>query len=398
MAKEQGWQRCFNCQATVELKEGCNHMTCRCTAQFCMICGAKWKTCDCPWFNYASVESDRLEHMNIAEIRHLALDPAAAPALNRPRAYHEELELRHEQERRDEVYARQVQGQDLDRHFATISLRNSSPRHGSGSGGNGHRYASAAQDDDLAYARPGFGVINEDDLHRRATAILTSPITPARAAAADRLVGEFRQQRAQRGSVNDVPTSAHDTRSPSATSASERLTRRRTVAVSSARDSPRDSPRGRATGRTVYRRSRAAEETRDHESERSSETAERDNERDRVEHVVRSRAGGAASTAKRPSANKTAQQRATKPTEYSSSSRTATVIRDRTKAESKGKGKERGEFVEVVEVPAASTVRAPAPLYDEEVTPATLAGLNRKSTLGRVDAWRRHVGPGIAVD
>lgn len=26
-------------------------MTCRCTAQFCMLCGEKWKTCDCPWFN-----------------------------------------------------------------------------------------------------------------------------------------------------------------------------------------------------------------------------------------------------------------------------------------------------------------------------------------------------------
>jgi hypothetical protein len=27
MAKEQGWQRCYNCKAVVELKEGCNHMT-----------------------------------------------------------------------------------------------------------------------------------------------------------------------------------------------------------------------------------------------------------------------------------------------------------------------------------------------------------------------------------
>jgi hypothetical protein len=26
-AKENGWQRCFNCRALVELKEGCNHMT-----------------------------------------------------------------------------------------------------------------------------------------------------------------------------------------------------------------------------------------------------------------------------------------------------------------------------------------------------------------------------------
>ncbi|KAH0019179.1 hypothetical protein KCU78_g6901, partial [Aureobasidium melanogenum] len=30
LAKEKGWQRCYNCKAMVELKEGCNHMTCRC--------------------------------------------------------------------------------------------------------------------------------------------------------------------------------------------------------------------------------------------------------------------------------------------------------------------------------------------------------------------------------
>ncbi|KAF2457869.1 hypothetical protein BDY21DRAFT_320193, partial [Lineolata rhizophorae] len=47
-AKKEGWKRCYNCRAMVELKEGCNHMTCRCTAEFCMLCGQKWKTCDCP--------------------------------------------------------------------------------------------------------------------------------------------------------------------------------------------------------------------------------------------------------------------------------------------------------------------------------------------------------------
>ncbi|KAF2843608.1 hypothetical protein M501DRAFT_909107, partial [Patellaria atrata CBS 101060] len=51
-AKEEGWQRCHNCKHMVQLKEGCNHMTCRCGAQFCMRCGKRWKTCECPWFNY----------------------------------------------------------------------------------------------------------------------------------------------------------------------------------------------------------------------------------------------------------------------------------------------------------------------------------------------------------
>ncbi|KAH7087999.1 IBR domain-containing protein [Paraphoma chrysanthemicola] len=66
MAKEQGWQRCYNCKAVVELKEGCNHMTCRCTAQFCMVCAAPWKTCNCPWFNYQNIEdNDRINDMRV---------------------------------------------------------------------------------------------------------------------------------------------------------------------------------------------------------------------------------------------------------------------------------------------------------------------------------------------
>ena len=51
LAHTEGWQRCYHCNATVELKEGCNHMTCRCGAEFCMLCGEKWKGCDCPWFS-----------------------------------------------------------------------------------------------------------------------------------------------------------------------------------------------------------------------------------------------------------------------------------------------------------------------------------------------------------
>ena len=51
LAHAEGWQRCYHCNATVELREGCNHMTCRCGAEFCMLCGVQWKGCDCPWFS-----------------------------------------------------------------------------------------------------------------------------------------------------------------------------------------------------------------------------------------------------------------------------------------------------------------------------------------------------------
>ncbi|KAL8862391.1 MAG: hypothetical protein Q9178_001400 [Gyalolechia marmorata] len=116
IAKKEGWQRCYNCSATVELKEGCNHMTCRCKAEFCMICGVKWKGCDCPWFNYQTVEQDRLNHMNIPVLRRVVVDGQAVDA-DHPRAargYQAELDARREQERRDEQLARRLQTLGLD--------------------------------------------------------------------------------------------------------------------------------------------------------------------------------------------------------------------------------------------------------------------------------------------
>lgn len=71
----------------VELERGCNHMTCHCTAQFCYVCGSKWKSCDCPWFNHEAGEAERGNQRRIEEevIRRLARvaapdqDPARDP-------------------------------------------------------------------------------------------------------------------------------------------------------------------------------------------------------------------------------------------------------------------------------------------------------------------------------
>jgi len=129
-AKDKGWQRCYNCNSMVELKEGCNHMTCRCLAEFCMICGLKWKTCDCPWFDRADQPyPDRLNEMRVPEPvpfiygrmfnvgRHA---PAPAPqgderghqqqnARFGDRTYQDEMERRRRQERLDEDLARRLQ-------------------------------------------------------------------------------------------------------------------------------------------------------------------------------------------------------------------------------------------------------------------------------------------------
>ncbi|KAE8386426.1 hypothetical protein BDV23DRAFT_196444 [Aspergillus alliaceus] len=47
LAKREGWQRCARCRNIVELKNGCNHITCRCGFEFCYLCGLKWKICEC---------------------------------------------------------------------------------------------------------------------------------------------------------------------------------------------------------------------------------------------------------------------------------------------------------------------------------------------------------------
>ncbi|EME42772.1 hypothetical protein DOTSEDRAFT_176057 [Dothistroma septosporum NZE10] len=47
VALENGWQTCPGCNGLVQLRSGCNHMTCRCKTEFCYVCGARWKNCPC---------------------------------------------------------------------------------------------------------------------------------------------------------------------------------------------------------------------------------------------------------------------------------------------------------------------------------------------------------------
>ena len=94
-----------------------------------MICGVKWKNCDCPWFTYDSIEGDRLQHMNIpvppirGDLRDIFMGdgpPAPAelrgqagggplPARHRPQTFEEERVLRQLQEEGDRELARRLQ-------------------------------------------------------------------------------------------------------------------------------------------------------------------------------------------------------------------------------------------------------------------------------------------------
>ncbi|XP_024028873.1 probable E3 ubiquitin-protein ligase RNF217 [Morus notabilis] len=42
IAKEKKWKRCPECMFYVERTEGCLHITCRCSFQFCYGCGSQW--------------------------------------------------------------------------------------------------------------------------------------------------------------------------------------------------------------------------------------------------------------------------------------------------------------------------------------------------------------------
>lgn len=121
MAKEQGWQKCYNCKAVVELKEGCNHMTCRCTAQFCMVCAAPWKTCNCPWFNYQHIpDEDRLNDMQVPHVRRhdqievIEMPDQPTPPLTR------RTSTRSRQQRSD---VRDRERRDLERADAALAAR-----------------------------------------------------------------------------------------------------------------------------------------------------------------------------------------------------------------------------------------------------------------------------------
>ncbi|QDS78064.1 hypothetical protein FKW77_003476 [Venturia effusa] len=55
IGKDFNWQVCYKCKNMVELRIGCYHISCRCGAQFCYLCGVPWtenpKACKCVRFD-----------------------------------------------------------------------------------------------------------------------------------------------------------------------------------------------------------------------------------------------------------------------------------------------------------------------------------------------------------
>ncbi|KAF8891039.1 hypothetical protein BD779DRAFT_1437947, partial [Infundibulicybe gibba] len=98
LAKANGWQTCPQCHAVIELQQGCYHMTCRCRAEFCYLCAALWKTCEC-------IQWEEARLINAAEQRvenEFGARARQAPAVFEQRVNQRATELR--------------QNHDCDRH------------------------------------------------------------------------------------------------------------------------------------------------------------------------------------------------------------------------------------------------------------------------------------------
>lgn len=96
MGETSGWRRCYKCRSLVELAQGCTHITCRCKAQFCYICGAVWDPAvGCP--NFCNGEEE-MERRRVEEEARLA--ELEAEKLAREKAAEAEQRAREEAERR----------------------------------------------------------------------------------------------------------------------------------------------------------------------------------------------------------------------------------------------------------------------------------------------------------
>lgn len=103
-AERQGWRRCYKCRTLVELTAGCRHITCKCGAQFCYTCGAKWRTCSCSEADQQRRQTEIATRRNARNTRSREEEEEIAQAI----FAFEEMERREEQERARETAERET--------------------------------------------------------------------------------------------------------------------------------------------------------------------------------------------------------------------------------------------------------------------------------------------------
>jgi hypothetical protein len=101
LAADEGWRRCHSCHAFVEHRDACRHITCRCGAQFCYVCGAVWETCGCTYAQLNSIKS------RASRRRHERLMREQDEALQLRRDLEAIAEMEREERRKEELLARE---------------------------------------------------------------------------------------------------------------------------------------------------------------------------------------------------------------------------------------------------------------------------------------------------
>ncbi|KAK7941261.1 uncharacterized protein PG986_013648 [Apiospora aurea] len=105
LAEEAGWKRCVGCRAYVEHSDACQHMTCRCGAQFCYVCGARWRTCACTMGQLVAVKNAARVRQEARAVQQAREETEAAEAIRLVAEFEQEEArkaelLRRERERR----------------------------------------------------------------------------------------------------------------------------------------------------------------------------------------------------------------------------------------------------------------------------------------------------------
>ncbi|KAK8122506.1 hypothetical protein PG984_011176 [Apiospora sp. TS-2023a] len=116
MGEKSGWRRCYKCRNLVELNQGCTHITCRCKAQFCYICGAVWDpVVGCPNFCNGDEELERRQQEEEARVAALEAEQAMKEEEAAKELVERELAMQRSREAPEFETLRQEQCTEMDR-------------------------------------------------------------------------------------------------------------------------------------------------------------------------------------------------------------------------------------------------------------------------------------------
>ncbi|WQF77636.1 Putative IBR domain, Zinc finger, RING/FYVE/PHD-type, E3 ubiquitin ligase RBR family [Colletotrichum destructivum] len=133
LAADEGWQHCSKCQALVEHREACQHMTCRCGHEFCYVCNQKWRTCTCTMDQLNTIKAGATTRRQERQRREAEAESELQDALRQIEEFEREEALkaellrqdmeRQEEERRQRELEERVRLESLRRHQIEVKYQ-----------------------------------------------------------------------------------------------------------------------------------------------------------------------------------------------------------------------------------------------------------------------------------